>query len=78
MHPLPQSLPKECRKAEKILKSFMEPGRTGLDGVRVLHLPRGKLLHQRFSKLTNGGCLSDRSFPATFWRRQRVSASLLL
>lgn len=52
MHPLPQSLPKECRKAEKILKSFMEPGRTGLDGVCVLHLPRGKLLHQRFSKLT--------------------------
>lgn len=34
--PLPQSLPKECRKAEKILKSFMETSRGGLDGVRPL------------------------------------------
>lgn len=34
--PLPQSLPKECRKAEKILKSFMETSRGGLDGVRLL------------------------------------------
>lgn len=33
MSPLPQNLPKECRKAEKILKSFMEPTRNGLDGV---------------------------------------------
>lgn len=36
MLPLPQSLPKECRKAEKILKSFMETSRGGLDGVRPL------------------------------------------
>ena len=34
MHPLPVSLPKECRKAEKIVRSFMEPSRNGLDGVR--------------------------------------------
>lgn len=38
MHPLPVSLPKECRKAEKIIKSFIEPSRNGLDGVRGLGL----------------------------------------
>jgi lipid-binding SYLF domain-containing protein len=33
-HPLPQPLPNECRKAEKIVRSFIE-NRNGLDGVRA-------------------------------------------
>ncbi|KAF8306377.1 DUF500-domain-containing protein [Clavulina sp. PMI_390] len=43
MHPLPQSLPKECQKAEKIIRSFMEPSRNGLDGV----IPRDVLAHAK-------------------------------
>ncbi|KAF8334163.1 uncharacterized protein EI90DRAFT_3153499 [Cantharellus anzutake] len=38
MHPLPQSLPKECHKAERIMRGFIEPSRNGLDGVVPRHV----------------------------------------
>ncbi|KAI0036222.1 hypothetical protein K488DRAFT_41705 [Vararia minispora EC-137] len=38
-NPLPQSLPKECDKASKIFKSFVDGGNNGLDGV----IPRSVL-----------------------------------
>ncbi|KAF9519905.1 hypothetical protein BS47DRAFT_1312139 [Hydnum rufescens UP504] len=58
--PLPQSLPKECRKAEKIFKSFMQPNRNGLDGV----IPRHVLANARgfviFTVVKAGFLLSAR------------------
>ncbi|KAI0064899.1 DUF500-domain-containing protein [Artomyces pyxidatus] len=42
-NPLPQSLPKECEKAAKIFKSFVDSGNNGLDGV----IPRSVLENAR-------------------------------
>ncbi|KAF4572541.1 hypothetical protein EYR36_007049 [Pleurotus pulmonarius] len=36
--PLPQPLPKECEKAAKIFKSFVDSGNNGLDGVIPRHI----------------------------------------
>ncbi|KIK71397.1 hypothetical protein GYMLUDRAFT_149115 [Collybiopsis luxurians FD-317 M1] len=36
--PLPQTLPKECLKAAKIFKSFVDSGNNGLDGVIPRHV----------------------------------------
>ncbi|KAH9835406.1 DUF500-domain-containing protein [Rhodofomes roseus] len=41
--PLPQPLPKECAKAAKIFKSFVDSGNNGLDGV----IPRSVLQHAK-------------------------------
>jgi len=41
--PLPQSLPKECSKAAKIFKSFVDSANNGLDGV----IPRNILEHAK-------------------------------
>lgn len=50
---MPPSLREDCRKAEDILKSFMEPVRGGLDGVRtILRRPSQPLPRQDKSHLT--------------------------
>jgi len=49
--PLPQSLPKECSKAAKIFKSFVDSGNNGLDGViprRVLEDAKGFAIFTMF------------------------------
>ncbi|PFH54751.1 hypothetical protein AMATHDRAFT_38017 [Amanita thiersii Skay4041] len=37
-NPIPQSLPKECEKAARIFKSFVDSGNNGLDGVIPRHI----------------------------------------
>ncbi|KAI0316308.1 hypothetical protein OF83DRAFT_1264941 [Amylostereum chailletii] len=37
-NPLPQSLPKECDKAARIFKSFVDHGNNGLDGVHLISI----------------------------------------
>ncbi|KAI0251937.1 hypothetical protein BJV78DRAFT_1207875 [Lactifluus subvellereus] len=37
-NPLPQALPKECAKAAKIFKSFVDSGNNGLDGIIPRHI----------------------------------------
>ncbi|KAF8640559.1 hypothetical protein AX17_000221 [Amanita inopinata Kibby_2008] len=37
-NPIPQSLPKECEKAARIFKSFVDGGNNGLDGVIPRHI----------------------------------------
>jgi hypothetical protein len=79
MHPLPVSLPKECRKAEKIIKSFMESSRNGLDGVRdsgpiIARYPQYRTDAARWRARFIG---FHRLFPVKCWRTLRDSAYLL-
>ncbi|KAF8349808.1 hypothetical protein F5887DRAFT_1127108 [Amanita rubescens] len=60
-NPIPQSLPKECEKAARIFKSFVDGAHNGLDGV----IPRHVLEHARgfaiFTVFKAGFLLSARA-----------------